>query len=104
MSIDTCIKCATMVDTDYDDHAYTLIHDDEDLTFDNNEVEVLACHCYQCRFFRTESDIVDYIIINNLEVVCNKYSCDYQQHIKQTVETRHFKIETDYERVFNSRP
>jgi len=59
MSIDTCVKCSRMVDTDYDCGAYYLLYD-EDSNKESGEVLANNCHCYDCRYFNTKQEALLY--------------------------------------------
>ncbi len=63
MSIDSCIRCGTYVDTDYDCEAYVLISEDCD------EVSVLACHCEEHRYFTKKNDILFYCNQNKIRIM-----------------------------------
>lgn len=61
MAIERCQKCDVLIDLDYDSQAYTLYHPD-------GEIDILSCHCDNCRYFSSVTTLLAYIIKNNLDV------------------------------------
>lgn len=55
MSIDRCVECGIMIDTDYDCDAYFLIYD-EDENKQSGEINHYAARCEDHRYFTTKEE------------------------------------------------